>query len=144
MCKTAVILDGKATVHMFPYSTMRTQRVSDEFEGLDMVPDGDTMPYWMLAFRLIEQFLIDIDFEPSDNSFVKGLKLYWENRNGDMAERATLFSDTIPAETMAILLEAFNNTREELPGVSDVLAAGKPDRKTDPEVSSGGGKKSRK
>lgn len=144
MCKTTTILDGAVTVHMFPYVTLRTMRVLEEMQGFDCFPEWDDMEYWQHVFRLMEQFLIDLDFEPSDNAFVKGLQTYWENRNGDMPERAQLFSDLLPHETMNALIEAYNDTRETLPGVSDILAAGKPDRQEDPEVSSGGGKKSRK
>ncbi|KKK84436.1 hypothetical protein LCGC14_2783350 [marine sediment metagenome] len=142
ICKTATILDGKVTVYMLPYNTMQAGRVIDEMDTLtDLFPEHDERQYWMHIFRLMEQFLIDLEFEPSANSHVEGLKLYWQNRNGDMSQRAELFPTVVSTDVMALLFGAYEETREALPGVSDVLAAGKPDAKTDPEATSGGGQK---
>lgn len=126
LAKSAVILDGLATLWLLPFESLHTQLQIDKIRT-EFV-DIQEWEYWRNVFMFFESFVVGVDFEPSDNAHVRGLSQYWDGRNGSVAHNAELFPNLVSRDVLTIIMQAWYDTREKLPGVSDVLAAGKPDK----------------
>ena len=139
LAKKVDLLDGEITVWYMPFSNLRSQMIVDNI--IEAFPDTETWPHWLRQFTFFEAYAIDAKLKTnSKNAHVRGLQMYMDKRNGSIAERADLFSYAVSRELQGVLFDAYTATREELPGVSPELAAGKPDN-SDPEAVSDGGKR---
>lgn len=135
LSKSTPILDGAATLHMMPFPTMRGQRIYDSI----VTALGDDLPGVLGSFTLLEMYCVGVDLHDDTNRRALALVQWWEDRDSPLPERAEQFEAICAFDLVAIINEAYHDTREELPPASEELQQGRPDPKGTPTPSSDGG-----
>jgi len=141
---TSRIAGGAITISWHPYVTYKLQQITLDIQQ-ELEGELDTPDFMTSVWHIVEVCAVDIKINSHHgNAHIIGLSDYWEKR-GELsyAERLAMFYECISREIAGELWRGYSATRQELPGVSDDLAEGKPDD-NDPKDTSDGGKRSGK
>jgi hypothetical protein len=142
LAKRVKLYDDQLEVAFLPYLTLKVRL---NYQAMEVVLPSEDWDIQRRAFITSVGTLVDVvKLTDTLDYRSEGLLHFWLNRTGDVVQDFELFLDVVALEAVDDFHEAYNATRAVLPKADPVLHEGMPDEDLDPEVSSAGGKRSKK
>jgi len=138
------LYDGQVEVAFLPYTSLGSMLLKRTLEDCTREEAWDS---FLRAYVNVMGCLVGVRaLVPNKKQDYRsqGLLAFWEKRTGVAKDDYTLFNAVMAADAYAELMEAYTNSRAVLPKADAILHEGMPDEEADPEVSSAGGKRSKR
>ena len=136
--------DGQVEVAFLPYLSLGSMLMKQSLE--DIFP-SESWDSFLRAYVNVMGCLVGVRALVPDKKQdfrSQGLLAFWEKRTGVAKDDYALFNAVMAADAYTELMEAYTNSRAVLPQADAILQDGMPDEEADPEVSSAGGKRSKR